>query len=100
MATTYTYNDNYVVNSVDAAELEAVEADALIDLGKQGVIDTQYLEKMTLCLVYIELAGRQLESEGMKDKADHYRKEYKRLSQMDNFEDADDGVVAGKVGRA
>ena len=48
-----------------------------------------------------------MESEGMKDKADFYRKEYLRYSQQEKTydEDAgtnavDEGVYAGKIGRA
>ncbi len=48
----------------------------------------------------MELSGRQLEAEGFKDKADFYRKEYLRLSQMNKFEDQDSGVIAGAIGRA
>lgn len=72
----------------------------------QNVTNAYYLEKLTLCLVYVELAGRQMEAAGMKDKADHYRKEYLRYSQMNNTydEDAgvasvDDGVYSGKIER-
>jgi len=55
---------------------------------------------MALCLVYITLGTQQLEAEGMKERVDQYRKDYLRYSKMDNFEDADDGVVHGVVGRA
>ena len=100
MATAYIYKDTYIINSIDVDELEAAETDALTDLGKQGVTDAYYLEKMTLCLVYIVLGTQQLEAEGMKERVDQYRKEYTRYSQMDNFDSQDDGVVAGSIGRA
>ena len=94
MALTYDYPDTYIINSVATADHETAEANALIDLGKQGVTDTYYLEKMTLCLVYIDLGTQQLEAEGMKERVEQYRKEYLRYSQMDNLYDATDGVVA------
>jgi len=100
MALTYAYKDTYIINSIEIPDLESAEDDAIIDLGKQGVTDTYYLEKMTLCLVYIALGTQQLEADGMKERVDQYRKEYARYSQMDNFEDSDEGVVAGFVGRA
>lgn len=100
MALTYIYKDTYIVNSIDDADIEIAETDALTDLGKQGVTDTYYLEKMTLCLVYITLGTQQLEADGMKERVDSYRKEYTRYAQMDNFDNQDDGVVAGSIGRA
>ena len=100
MALTYSYSDSYIVNSIDVTELEGAEADALIDLGKQGVTDEYYLEKMTLCLVYISLGTQQLEAEGMSDRIAQYRKDYLRYSQMDTFDDVDNGVFSGTIGRA
>jgi len=58
------------------------------------------LEEMCKCLVYIDLATKQGESEAMQDRINNYRKEYKRYQQMDNFEDTDEGVVAGTIYRA
>jgi len=100
MALEYEYKDTYIVNSIDDADIEVAETDALTDLSKQGVTDEYYLEKMTLCLVYITLGTQQLEAEGMKDRIDQYRKDYLRYSQMDTFEDADSGVLSGTIGRA
>ena len=107
MALTYSYTDTYIVNSVDTADIETAETKALADLGQQGVTNTFYLEEMCKCLVYIDLANKQLEAEGMQERADAYRKEYLRYSQMDNIYDADegidavdDGVYSGTIGRA
>ena len=55
---------------------------------------------MVLCLVYIELATRQGESEAMQDRINNYRKDYLRYSKMNKFEDQDSGVIAGAIGRA
>lgn len=106
MALAYTYEDTYIMNSVEISAQEASETKALTDLGMQGVTNAFYLEEMTKCLVYIDLAGTQLEAELMKDKVDHYTKTYKRYAQMDNIYDedggvaaVDDGVYSGKIGR-
>ena len=55
---------------------------------------------MCKSLVYIDLGTKQLEAEGMSDRVSQYRKEYLRYSQMDNFDNADAGVVSGTIGRA
>lgn len=99
MATQYTYDDTYIVTAIPEDELEQAETDALTDLNKQGVTDEYYLEQMTKCLVYITLAGRQLETENMKEKADHYNHEYKRYQQMATYENKDQGVLSGTIGR-
>ncbi len=98
--TQYEYTDTYITNSVPSDELDAAEAAALTDLGKQGITDDYYLEQMTKCLVYISLATRQLEAEGMSDRVNQYRKEYDRFHQMNSFEDSDRGAFSGTIGRA
>lgn len=100
MALTYNYSDTYIVNSVSEEDHETAETKALTDLNKQGVTDVFYLEEMCKCLVYIDLGTKQLEAEGMAERVAQYRKEYLRYSQMDTFEDKDNGVIAGAIGRA
>ena len=97
---TYTYDDTYIVNSIDDTELTQVEADALLDLEKQGVTDPYYVEQLCKCLVYITLSGRQLESEGFQEKADHYNKEYLRFSKMNTHGNTDKGTFSATIGRA
>ncbi len=99
MATQYTYDDDYITSQVEAAEIEAAETKALNDLEKQGVVEGFYLGNMCMCLVYIDLAGKQLESEGMSDRVSYYRTEYKRYSQMNLHENQDQGVISGTIGR-
>ena len=48
----------------------------------------------------MDLSGRQMEAQGFKDKADFYRKEYLRLSQMNSFDNVDSGSFSGAIGRA
>ena len=100
MALIYSYSDTYIINSVSTEDHETAEAKALVDLGKQGVTDENYLEEMCKCLVYIDLGIKQLEAEGMNDRVSQYRKEYLRYSQMDLFDGNDGGVLSGKIGRA
>ncbi len=96
----YTYEDEYITNGVDASEIEAAETKAMNDLDKQGVVDGFYLGNMTQCLVYIDLASRQLEAENMQERIDNYRKEYLRYTQMNNHNNVDEGIFTGKIGRA
>ena len=95
----YKYEDTYVVRSIEDVELTQAETDAITDVTKQGVEDPFYLEKMVVCLVYITLAGRQLEAEGMDAKTTHYTREYKRYQQMNNFNGTDEGAFSGTVER-
>lgn len=100
MALAYSYDDTYIVNSIDVADLELSETKALTDLGKQGVTDAFYLEEMCKCMVYIDLGTKQLEAEGMSDRLSQYRKDYLRYTQMDIFDNEDAGTHAGAIGRA
>lgn len=100
MALIYSYSDTYITNSASADDIQNAEDDALIDLGKQGVTDTFYLEKMCKCLVYISLGTEQLEAEGMKDRIEQYRKDYTRYQNMTNFDGTDEGVHSIEIGRS
>ena len=99
MALQYEYLDTYIVNSLDISEIENAETKALLDLGKQGVIDEDYLREMCICMVYIELGGRQLEAENMSDRVAHYRKEYNRYNTMDLHGNTDEGIYSGTLER-
>ena len=99
MALTYSYEDTFIMNSIDAADQETAETKALADLAKQGVTDTFYLEQMCKCLVYIDLGTQQLEAEGMNDRVNQYRKEYLRYQQMESHDNADAGVYSGEIRR-
>jgi len=100
MALQYEYLDTYIVSNVDITELEAAETKALEDLGKQGITDTFYLRELCICLVYIDLGTRQLESESMGDKVKGYEAIYQRYSQMDIRGNEDAGIISGEIGRA
>ena len=87
------------MNSLDISEIEEAETKALTDLANQEVTDPFYLEEMCKCLVYIELATRQGESEGMSDRISNYRKEYNRYNTMDLHGNTDEGVYSGTIER-
>jgi len=100
MALTYSYDDDFIINSITTTEIETAETNALFELEKMGVVDAYYLEKMCACLVYISLATKQLEAEGMKDRISQYNADYKRYTQMNNFAAVDTGVFCGTIGRS
>ncbi len=74
----YTYNDKFIVDSIEATELEAYEAQAITDVGKLGITDTDYVERLVIARVYMLASAAQIESDGMKEKYAVYEKEYKR----------------------
>ncbi len=98
---TYTYDDTYVVDSIDTIELDTAEAKALQDLGKQGVTDPFYLEEMCKCLVYMTLAIRQSEAdETMSNRVTQYTKVYDRYRSMVDHGDHDAAVGSVSIGRS
>ncbi len=97
--TQYQYDDTFIINSVTEQELEDSETKALTNLGKQGVVDTYYLEQMCIPLVYIDLAGQQLEAPEMMEKIDYYRKQYNYYSNANQQTGADNTVMSAEIGR-
>ncbi len=97
--TQYQYDDTFIINSVTEQELEDAETKALTNLGKQGVVDTYYLEQMCIPLVYIDLAGQQLEAPEMMEKIDYYRKQYNYYSNANQQTGADNTVMSAEIGR-
>ena len=75
---TYTYEDTFIVDSVDSVTLDEAEANAIDEIGKLEITDTFYVEKLVMCRVYTTLAAMQLENEGMADKYAVYSKEFDR----------------------
>jgi len=72
----YTYEDSFIVDSIDIATLDDKEAKAIIEVGKLNITDTFYIEKLVVAKVYITLALAQLENEGMEAKYRGYSKEF------------------------
>lgn len=96
----YVYEDVFIVGSLELSEIEDAETKAIHDVTKQGVEDEFYIEQMVKCLVYIDLATRQVEAEGMKDKISSYNKTYDRYSRMNTTTGGDEMVGTVTLGRA
>lgn len=76
MALIYTYDDEFVINSIAPEKLDGAEADAIIEADALLVTAEPYREKVVKAIVYMNFARLQLEAEGMKDKLDTYQKQY------------------------
>jgi len=73
----YSYEDEFLTSYIDESELENIEAEEYgFVLNKLNIADDYYKEKLTKCRVYMQLAKRSLEADGMKAKYDIYRSEY------------------------
>ena len=96
----YNYTDTFIVDSVEVEELTDAETKALLALDRQNITDDFYREALCLCLVYIDLAGKQLEVEEMKDKVAYYRKEYDNYMKAYQNNGSDAEVCSYKIGRA
>ena len=76
----YEYSDRFLIDGIDETQIEDIEAKKYdFVLNRLNIDDSYYLEKLTKALVYMELAKRQLESEGMKAKYDIYKAEYEHF---------------------
>ena len=74
----YTYSDIFLVNSIDTAELEAYESQAIKDVSKLQITDADFIERLVVARVYMLAASAQYEADGMQDKYKVYEKEYDR----------------------
>ena len=73
----FEYDDKFLTDNVEPYVIENIEAEKYnFVLNKLNINDNYYLEKLTKSLVYMELAKKSLESEGMKAKYDVYKAEY------------------------
>ena len=73
----YTYNDSFIVGSVDPLEIDNAEANAILEVDKIGITDVFYKEKAVVSKVYVTLATLQLENDGMVEKRKAYENEFK-----------------------
>jgi len=94
------YDDTFIINSVTPEDHEKAEANAIIDAGKQGIVDAYYLEQIVVTMTYVILCNLQLEAEAMPEKASAYRKEYERILRMQRHGDSDSGIFSIELGRA
>jgi len=74
----YGYEDTFIVNSIDEAELEKKEAESITEIEKMNITDDFYKEKLVKCRVYMLLAREQMENEGMLEKYRIYEREFNR----------------------
>jgi len=79
---TYSYEDTFLRKKVDGSELEAIEASAMEEANRLGVIDPYYRERYVKARVYVEIAQRHIEAEGMKEKMEVYRSEMERYYRL------------------
>lgn len=73
----YTYDDTFIVDSVDPIELDNTEAKAIEEVDKIGITDEFYKEKAVVSKVYATLATLQLENNGMSEKRKAYESEFR-----------------------
>lgn len=73
----YTYNDSFIVDSVDPVEIDNAEEKAIQEVEKIGITDLFYKEKAVVAKVYITLATLQLENDGMSEKRKAYERDFK-----------------------
>lgn len=74
----YDYEDTFIVDSIDEAELEKKEAESITEIEKMNITDDFYKEKLVKCRVYMLLAREQMENEGMLEKYRIYEREFNR----------------------
>jgi len=104
---TYTYDDVFVVNSIDTVELERYEAQAISEVSKLGITDQDFIDRLSVNRTYMLACRSQYESDGMADKYKVYEKEYKQaLNEAMIAANSSDGIHSGdtvwsvKVGRS
>ena len=74
----YDYEDTFIVDSIEEAELEKKEAESITEIEKMNITDDFYKEKLVKCRVYMLLAREQMENEGMLEKYRIYEREFNR----------------------
>jgi hypothetical protein len=74
----YTYDDDFVVGSVDETELDKAEADAILEVSMLNVVDEYYIEKSVKAKTLATLCLHQLENDGMDFKYKAYIKDFDR----------------------
>ncbi|NPA63953.1 MAG: hypothetical protein GXO16_03155 [Epsilonproteobacteria bacterium] len=83
----YRYEDAFLVKKVSEEELGQIELAAIEEAQKLGITDAYYMERYVKARVYVEIAQRHIEADGMKEKLDVYKDEmdrYYRFSQTNS----------------
>ena len=74
----YNYTDNFVIDSVDPDDHADQELKAIAEVDLIGITDEPFRENLITSLVYMALCIDQLESDGMQDKYDAYKRKFDR----------------------
>ncbi len=75
----YEYEDQFLIKKVDDTALQKLEDDALLQAQKLGIADDLYKKQYVQAYVYTQIAKRNIEADGMKDKYEIYSKELDRV---------------------
>ena len=75
----YEYEDPFLIKKVDDAALQKLEDEALQQAQKLGITDDLYKKQYVQAYVYVQIAKRNIEADGMKDKYEIYSKELDRI---------------------
>ncbi|WP_281950272.1 hypothetical protein [Nitrosophilus kaiyonis] len=75
----YEYKDSFLIKKVDDTELQDLEDKAINEANKLNIIDELYKEEFVKAKVYIEIAIRHIEADGMKEKYDVYKNQLNEI---------------------
>ena len=75
----YEYEDQFLIRKVDDAALQKLEDEALQQAQKLSITDELYKKQYAQAYVYVQIAKRNIEADGMKDKYEIYSKELDRI---------------------
>jgi len=81
----YVYLDDFLIDPlIGTTKLEDFEADSIEEVEKLGVTDEYWKKQLVIYGTYKRIAVNLLEAngEGMKEKLDHYTKEWDRVYKM------------------
>jgi len=95
----YAYNDDFIINSIDADTLYEEENKAIDEVEKLNITDPFYKEKLVIAKVYIALSLMQLENDGMNLKYNSYSKEYQRYVSLSKSNSSSSNVSSIPVMR-
>ena len=95
----YTYDDSFIVGSVDSDELDNAENKAIEEVEKLGITDIFYKEKAVVAKVYVELSLSQLENDGMDAKYKAYKDKFKEYVALAKNNSSSSNISTIKIAR-
>ncbi len=75
----YEYEDTFLIKKVNEPALQKLEDEAILQAQKLDITDELYKKEYVKAYVYIQIAKRNLEAEGMKEKYEIYSKELDKI---------------------